>query len=248
MSHTASSDASTPDHHTIHIPDDRPSIPALVQQLGTGTDAVRYDAVATLSTLATGGPANQAAIADAGGIPALVRLLGTSTSEAVRYEAVATLNTLAAGSDAGAEAMAEAGCVPAMVRLLFGESNSVSNRAAEALSTLARNRRSAAAVADDAGVIPALARLLASVPYGSGARRHVAKALRGLAASTRTMDGSLRAMQQAQTAEMSLEHLIYQSAKAKELVDAVKSRLGPPGALGCHVLDFHALDFRSLHR
>ena len=104
--------------------------------------------------------ANRAAIAAAGAILPLVRLLG-SASEGVQEQAARALEILAVNSDDNPAAIAAADAIPPLVRLLGSRSAGVQERAA-GLANLAVTDANRAALAAAGAILPLVR------PVGSG--------------------------------------------------------------------------------
>ncbi|GLC57934.1 hypothetical protein PLESTB_001291300 [Pleodorina starrii] len=120
-------------------------------------------AAKSLMTLASNDDANQVAIAQAGGIPPLVKLLNSSDT-GVQEQAAGALGVLA-GNDANQVAIAQAGGIPPLVKLLNSSDTGVQEQAAGALGVLAGNDANQVAIAQ-AGGIPPLVKLLNSSDTG----------------------------------------------------------------------------------
>ncbi len=97
------------------------SIPALVRALGSDGNRAAVAAKA-LAELALENSTNRAAIKEAGGIPALLQCLGSSTSESAQLEAVCALSRLGLKNPTNIIAIVEAGGIPALVRCLGSSS------------------------------------------------------------------------------------------------------------------------------
>lgn len=136
-------------------------IPVLVQRLRSGSRVAQLQALKQLSSLATAGTAQRAALV-ADGIPPLVQLMGSSGSSgtAVQTAAVGLLWFLLESDNASRNAVAAAGGVPALVALLRQGSTSAQKAAATMLDRLAdqNDERKAAILA--AGAVEPLVQLL----------------------------------------------------------------------------------------
>lgn len=113
---------------------------ALVRRLGRGSKTQRAEAVRDLVQLAVRSPGRNAAIAAAGGIPALVRMLDNTEglAQTVEVAAAAALAALAEGSSERSTAITVAGGIPALVRLLGRGNTGVRFCVTKALLCLAR--------------------------------------------------------------------------------------------------------------
>ena len=96
---------------------------------------VQEATAAALRNLAGGTDQHRQAIADAGAILRLVKLLDSSSVE-VQQQAAAALCSLAAGTDQHKQAIAAEGAIPRLVNLLDSSSAAAQVEAAEALSNL----------------------------------------------------------------------------------------------------------------
>jgi hypothetical protein len=138
-------------------------------------------AMGTIESLCfDGGLQGLAAIAAAGAIPQLVRLLGTGSTAAVQLSAAASLLKLAEVAEHAA-IIAAAGAVPPFVQLLGPGSNpSVQLNAAGTLAALAASAETAAAIVA-AGAIPPLLQMLDSDSSTTDMLTNTIAALRQLA-------------------------------------------------------------------
>lgn len=91
-------------------------IDAVVRCLRSSRAAEQEQGVAAMMQLAR--QPDAAALADAGCIPPLVRLLGTSGSVSLRARTAAILCSLSACSQGVAALIGDSGAIPALVRLL----------------------------------------------------------------------------------------------------------------------------------
>ncbi|EFN53998.1 expressed protein [Chlorella variabilis] len=150
------------------------TIRTLVKRLCSGGGRKATAAARTLADLSYGID-NRTAIIAAGGIPALVRCLGSKdSSEALQQEAAAVLCNLSSGSPDNKAAIAAAGAIPALVQHLRSSSEQmqeplrssgseeVQARAADLLGMLASDSADNQAAIAAAGAIPALVRHLRS--------------------------------------------------------------------------------------
>ncbi|KAG1678485.1 hypothetical protein FOA52_014516 [Chlamydomonas sp. UWO 241] len=119
---------------------------------------VQARAAYALRHLTSGHAQNQAAVAAAGAIPALVRLL--QDSEDAHDEAAGALQSLARHHNHNQAAIADAGTIPALVRLLCRKDEYLQFAAACALDDLAANHAQNQTAIADAGAIPLLADLV----------------------------------------------------------------------------------------
>lgn len=112
-------------------------IQTLVKKLQRNNEGQRAKAAAELRDLAKAGPQNCTAIADAGGFPALVRVLDSSTHGPTLMAAAEALGYASAISPESGMAIAAAGGIASLVRLLGSSDASVVNTATSALNYLA---------------------------------------------------------------------------------------------------------------
>ena len=127
-----------------------PRLPALVAALGAGDAAVTEAAARALSKFAGENNANRVAIAEAGAITPLIKLVRLG-SDGAKKAAVAALHYLSFDK-ANEVAIVEAGAIAPLVGLLSLGSEGAREQAAGALWTLSLNN--AAAVAEAGGVAP----------------------------------------------------------------------------------------------
>jgi hypothetical protein len=141
----------------------------------------KRQAMGTIETLCfDGGLQGLAAIAAAGAIPQLVRLLGTGSTAEVQQSAAGALLKLAEVAEHAAIITA-AGAVPPLVQLLGPGSNpTVQQNAAGTLGALAASAETAAAIAA-AGAIPPLLEMLDSGSTTTDGLTNTIGALRQLA-------------------------------------------------------------------
>eukprot|EP00887_Chlorella_sp_A99_P005950 scaffold29.g5950.t1 len=152
--------------------------PPLVSLLVAATEDVRVAAALALCDIAYGIPANQRAIAAAGGIPPLVRLLG-KTNAAIQWQAAETLVVLARHRISRAAIAAAGGILP-LVRLLSAPSGPTRVAAAAVLAGLSHDSPGTHKAIAAAGAIPPLVRM---VHYTSGEGQRAATAVLGVLAS-----------------------------------------------------------------
>ena len=133
------------------------NIPTLVQRLRS--PATRARAAEALASLCRGSAIACAAVATAGGVPALVDCL-RSGDEAAQRLAVGTLVSLTIRNPALADAIVSAGALPALVACLSSRSPGLQNAAGHALGALAAGHAGRSVACAAAGAIPALASML----------------------------------------------------------------------------------------
>jgi len=137
---------------------------ALVRCLSSGSMAVRQAAANALVDVTANHDASpDAAVEAAGGIPALCRLLCSSSEKAdVRARAAAALRNLLFYDQSNVQEAVAAGVIPAAVGLLGSSSPEVHRAAVGLLICVARSPGMDAGIAAVEGAVPALVGVLSS--------------------------------------------------------------------------------------
>ena len=132
------------------------AIPPLVRLLDEADAEAQRKAAGALASLAIGSEANQNAAVTAGGIGALVTLLGEGSSTAVHAEAASALAEIARGHAANQSAIAAAEGIVPLVRILEGAGDEAAKQeAASALWSLSsEHRANQEAIAAASGIAP----------------------------------------------------------------------------------------------
>ena len=138
----------------------------------------KQDAAVGLANLANENDQNRVAIAAAGGIPALVALV-TSSSKASKIQAASALGSLAFGNSQNKMAVAAAGGIPPLVAMVTNGSDSTKERAVAALVTLATDNAQNQVTIAAEGAIPPIVALVTN--GSSSVKREAAHALTTLA-------------------------------------------------------------------
>ena len=133
-----------------------------------------------LAGLAGGSPELATAILAAGGLPALVSLLGSDKTEGERWMAAGALTNMSPHGPEFSAAVVAAGGLPPLIQMLGSHSALLQMAAAKALRNVAGYRAGAGAVAA-AGAIPPLAHILRSDSSSVTLRSEAAWAIANLA-------------------------------------------------------------------